>query len=166
MLVDLDGLAANIKRALKANDPTGMAHMVDELVKYTKKLQYDLERQQCAFVVIRTVAGLPREHPSGHQADLADEIKRLKELENRWKCQTCGCEFPHEAGDEEVEECTPCVTTKIQARFMADIEGQLVAKQNEIDELLIMFSRQLEELQHCRLSDRPRGHDMRIPSQD
>ena len=46
MLVDLDGLAANIKRALKTSDSTGMAHMVDELVKYTKKLQEELRCRQ------------------------------------------------------------------------------------------------------------------------
>ena len=62
----------------------------------------------------------------------AEEIQiRRNQIEEarktRWKCESCGCEFPHIAFDDDVERCTQCVTVDVQGQMIERLRASNAA---------------------------------------
>ena len=53
-----------------------------------------------------------------------DEVRRLL-AEPYWQCNGCGCRFPRTPGDEDVGLCSQCVTVKVQAAKIRQLEQRL-----------------------------------------
>jgi len=90
---------------------------MDELEQAVYAVRYHLET---------TVVPMAKEK----QADFRSAVWRLLvavekwgDVAKRWKCKSCGCEFPSIPGDEDVDLCTPCATVKAQAAEAAS-EGK------------------------------------------